>query len=248
MRVLDLAGMTRDINVQINFGQLKKRGISLFDGSFDASQLRTTLSSLGNLDESHYGAGHHLWSELGQRVFTELNVKMIMIARDARDVMLSAAEWMIDDRSGHEPKDILRSLDLKSRAGYVLTGEPPHTTLPHIIPLIELYRNMAKWRDYPNIHVTTFERLVGDRGGGSAIEQRHEIEAICDYVGRPGADIDSIADQIWGTSHTFRQGIAGGWRGYQDNFPHADDRFEEMRGIVDRLQTGGGIVGTLHWL
>lgn len=215
-KVLDLAGMTRDINVQIDYGAIRNP---------DTDTLRTLYQPLLSLTPQTYGAGHALWDQFSADYFATNNIRMILVMRDPRDVALSAADWFIDERSGYKQKAMFKTLSLRQRLDYVFTGRLPDDTTARQPPLLDIYKNMARWRDYPNILVTTFERLVGERGGSSTVEQRQETEAICRYVGRADSDIDSIAAKLWGDSQTFRHGVAGGWREHQNYFPGGAESF-----------------------
>jgi sulfotransferase 6B1 len=81
-----------------------------------------------------------------------------------------------------------------------------------------LFRAYLPWREIQGVRTTTFERLVGPRGGGSPGDQRDEVRGILGHIGFPlrgRLAVDAISRRVFSPeSPTFRSGQVGGWRRY----------------------------------
>lgn len=70
------------------------------------------------------------------------------------------------------------------------------------------------WLKQGDVHVTRFESLVGEAGGGRREEQYREIATIAAHVGRAVSDeqVVRIAGKVWSPRvATFRKGRVGDW-------------------------------------
>ena len=82
------------------------------------------------------------------------------------------------------------------------------TTLNNVKQHYDAY---LPWKDHPAIYTTTFEKIVGPRGGGTEIEQLQEIKNIAHHLGLfiDNEEAKKIAGQLFGSSDTFREGQIG---------------------------------------
>jgi hypothetical protein len=82
--------------------------------------------------------------------------------------------------------------------------------------VVDFYHMYLPWLDCPNVYCTSFEKLVGSKGGGSDIVQYQEISNICNYLGienSPGK-ISYLCNNLFGNekSWTFHKGLIGRWK------------------------------------
>ena len=78
---------------------------------------------------------------------------------------------------------------------------------------LEMQYRSSEWMLYhPGILKTSFERLVGPRGGGSRESQSEEIGRIQRHLGIEG-DLSHLADDLYDRGvRTFSKGQAGRWK------------------------------------
>jgi hypothetical protein len=167
---------------------------------------------------------------------------MIVIMRDPRAVALSHIHWALDGR--HTPKHPLFARYSKQSLPECFKDEffgIPNVGLPDYpshLPMLARYRNMMMWRRLPHVYFTTFETLVGPRGGGDEDAQHRAVSNILKFI---GSDVppSAIINDLWGKSHTFRVGAAHGWQKNASDIPTEADRdIQEMLMLVDRVASG----------
>ena len=63
-------------------------------------------------------------------------------------------------------------------------------------------------------YVTSFEKLIGPRGGGSEQLQQDEILRIAHFLEIPltEADVKNVVADLFGETSTFREGKIGSWK------------------------------------
>jgi hypothetical protein len=153
--------------------------------------------------------GHflHEWSQTG-------TPKIIFNYRDPRDVLLSMVNFL-SDRTGKGFSNyndfLVFSRILKSKASleeqlaYALTDPsfPSQRDLAHLIWLL----------NHPDVCKTSFEELVGPRGGGSAQEQAGTLDRIFEFLGVSGTRPAEVAGGLFNPDvFSFYRGQIGGWR------------------------------------
>jgi sulfotransferase 6B1 len=109
-----------------------------------------------------------------------------------------------------------------------------------------LFRSFLPWRDAPGACATTFERLIGPRGGGSDEAQQAEVTALLRHLGGvrvPRAVAALISRRVYSTaSPTFHIGRIGAWR------PHFSPRHAEaFKDVAGRLLVDLGYERDLSW-
>jgi hypothetical protein len=153
--------------------------------------------------------GHFLdeWSQTGAP-------KIIFNYRDPRDTVLSMVNFL-SDRTGKGFSDyhdlpvfsrILKSkATLEEQLAYALTDPafPGRRDLGHMVWLL----------DHPDVCKTSFEELVGPRGGGSAQAQARALDRIFEFLGVSGARSAEVAGSLFNPDvFTFYRGQIGSWR------------------------------------
>ena len=68
------------------------------------------------------------------------------------------------------------------------------------------------WLTNPeHVLVVKFEDLVGKQGGGSSEDQIDSIKRICRWLGRDDGLTNSVAENLFGGTRTFRKGQMRSW-------------------------------------
>ena len=155
------------------------------------------------------------------------NLKVIVIFRDPRDVLISYIFWLKKGR-GHQlepawplyedlPMDEIIMQFIKE---YPTKGPqiPPYKTIDEFF---DLYLH---WESYPDVYITTFEKLVGPEGGGDKETQESEIRNIAHFINKTLSDDDigKISSKLFGGTGTFREGQSGSWK------KHFNEKHKEM--------------------
>jgi hypothetical protein len=153
--------------------------------------------------------GHFLreWAESGQP-------KIIFNYRDPRDVALSLVNFLCE-RTGRGYSDynnmpafseILKSkATLEEQVAYALTDPsfPGHGDLYRMLWLLH----------HPDVCKTSFEELVGSRGGGSAEAQASVLARVFEFLGVTDRTPADVADRLFNPgSFTFYRGQIGAWK------------------------------------
>lgn len=75
------------------------------------------------------------------------------------------------------------------------------------------------WRLCSQALIVRFEDLVGEKGGGTREQQRHEIMRVVKFLNLEVSEdmLEEIQKSLFGMpGRTFRKGQAGGWRDVLD--------------------------------
>lgn len=147
------------------------------------------------------------WSQTGAP-------KIIFNYRDPRDVILSMVNFL-SDRTGRGFSNyhdflvfskILKSKDsLEEQLAYALSDPsfPGRRDLSHLFWLL----------NHPDICKTSFEELVGERGGGSLQAQASVLNRVFDFLGVTGVAPADVAGGLFNPGvFSFYRGQIGGWR------------------------------------
>ena len=140
---------------------------------------------------------------------TEKFTKVLLI-RDPRDVMVSFLYHITE--KGRWPfapsshSNDLKKLPFDEQITAALQFPPlgPNHSIPYA----------ATWVKDPTIVVIRFEDLIGSRGGGSDTAQSNTLRTLGRTMGieLSQGEINSIANDLFGGTWTFRQGQIGGWK------------------------------------
>jgi hypothetical protein len=153
------------------------------------------------------GAFLREWAQTGQP-------KIIFNYRDPRDVILSMVNFL-SDRTGRGFSDyndfLVFSRILKSKSSleeqllYTLTDPsfPGQRDLARLIWLL----------NHPDVCQTSFEDLVGARGGGSDQAQADTLARVFEFLGVSGPTPGDVAGRLFNPEvFSFYRGQIGGWR------------------------------------
>lgn len=191
---------------------------------------------------------HELPTQKALDYYQSNSVKGVFIYRDPRDQIVSTA-YFFKEKLKH-PKaadmniselffDCMRD-DCRWWRYVVFVG----VDLPSDLSIASLYNAMLPWRDYDFIYSTTFEKLIGPKGGGNKKDQIKEIIAIAAHIGSPISQqrAEKIADQLFGRFETFRSGQIGAWK-KEFNEIHK----KEFKNIAGQLLIDLGYEKNFNW-
>ncbi len=151
--------------------------------------------------------------------------------RDPRAQLISQAKTFQGARIGGSKRSIenfaLDMLLARKENFLPLKAHLQHKNLPDhiVISMADLfikrgfenfYKLFTPWMKAKNFYTVRFERLVGEKGGGSRKEQIEEIMTIAQRmnVTLSPAKITEICNNLFGDSGTFRQGQIDSWKKY----------------------------------
>jgi hypothetical protein len=178
-------------------------------------------NELKNMPSKHYSGLHIVAISEHFDALAHLEYNNIFMYRDPRDQIVSAAYYMkaSGDRwicGGWPLKKIISHLIVDCSLWCSLPGKSPwHGELLKKVGTIkDFYDLYLGWMNFPGIYVTTFEKLVGTKGGGDDMVQYQEIQNISKHCSLflDNADILAIQKNLFGGTGTFRHGIIGEWR------------------------------------
>jgi hypothetical protein len=178
--------------------------------------------------------GHLVVSDSYRTIAARRQARILFITRDPRDQVVSHV-FHYRTHTDHplHPyfRDRVPDLDAALMAGIRGFGPGPEG---HLADVDTFYRYFLGWKDVPGVYSTTFERLIGAEGGGSAQQQLQEVHNILRHVGAPlrgGRVARLVARRVFSRqSPTFRAGRIGGWRQYFN-----DDHVRAFKEVAGQL-------------
>ncbi len=180
------------------------------------------------------GPPHHIFYKV-RLAFRNLNPKVGYVAaiRDPRDVMISLVHF-VDKIFQYNLRDNFKYGGWTTRNKVLIRKWLNDTSfdqkLMHVIntnPLVGAdfkwvltdqlneARRLLKIKPLPNnIILVRYEDLVGPKGGGSSKAQKEAIQKMANHLRVKLTDqkMQSILDNVWGGTKTFRKGTIGQWK------------------------------------
>ncbi len=166
---------------------------------------------------------HAIYTKENLKKLEDNKFKVIFIYRDPRDQIVSNAHFIVDGHSGVWPR--FKNLNVVSAMNLWVTDTSsylgPHKVngwwnpaIKNFGDLNDFYQKYLPWINCNLVYSTTFEKLVGKKGGGSDEEQFIEIEKIIQHLNLdvPEDQIQDITKKIFGNTYTFRTGQIGSWK------------------------------------
>lgn len=183
-----------------------------------------------------YASGHVYWSRELIELITAADIRTVFITRDLRDVAVSLAYYLPQQKNQHRLQRYFKRLDSDdARLMNVIEGASqklfPDCDSPNTIG--EFAMAFKPWLKEPNCLAVRFEDLIGSGGGGSDRKQVETIRAIAEYLDLDLSDEEStqVAKQLFfRNSPTFRKGQIGDW---QNHFSDEHKKvFKELAGAA----------------
>jgi sulfotransferase family protein len=144
----------------------------------------------------------------------QMNYKILLMMRDPRDVVLSWADFMTKEKT-HLLYPFFSQTDLDYRVMCGIQGVGSDVTQTRRQPSIaELISGHFKWKTLGRAFLVQFERLIGEKGGGSRKIQQQVIQQLAEFfeIECTNKVINHICDNLFGGTHTFNSGLIGRWR------------------------------------
>lgn len=178
--------------------------------SFSRARVHRVLS---RLPPAAFCTAHMPYSDSLAAVMASLGMRMVLIIRDPRDVAVSSARFLAD-RQRNPLHGHFADLSQEERVLRSLCGITSRDGQPVMRSIRERLESVLPWASHPWVHVTRFEALVGEAGGGTRTAQLDEIRGIAAHLGIdcPEERLRSIAGELFGGTGTFRKGQIGAWR------------------------------------
>jgi hypothetical protein len=167
----------------------------------------------------------HEWSETGEP-------RIIFNYRDPRDMLLSFVNFLggKTGRGFSNYNDLLPiAAILNSKA--TLAEQLAYALTDRSFPGLDDYQRMLWLLHHPNVCTTSFEELIGPKGGGSAQAQSAALTRVFEFLGITDIEPAEVAGRLFNPAvFSFYRGQIGGWReAYPPALkPAVDNRFGEV--------------------
>ena len=155
--------------------------------------------------------------------------KIILCLRDPRDVFISYAHYLKREFNDKTNKKQKLTFNNGLQGGWEFADLPIDNMITEFIKefplkgpeiskyttIVEFYAQFLAWpENYSNILVTSFEKLIGSKGGGDSEMQIKEIKRIAAFleVQLTPTQINAICENLFGGTNTFRKGSIGSWK------------------------------------
>lgn len=242
---LGAAGILKSPKAPTNAIQLFTPNIYIFD-------------KCTNLAQDEFLVAHLTYDNRYEKILKDKNFKKILIIRDPRDQVVSRAFYFL------KPPHALNCPGVKDipfdRLLTMLIGD---NSVPHFADLLtshisyiekpkaEYISNVASfynvflgWMQSPICYTTTFEKIVGSRGGGSDEVQRQEIANIAKFLNNELSQerLDEIIQNLFGGTATFREGKIGSWKQH-----FTEEHKRQFKAVAGQLLIDLGYEKDMNW-
>lgn len=170
---------------------------------------------------SGYVSGHAAFSPHYSAILHSEQYRTIQVVRHPCAVLASWANYIAEP--GYYWRDAQRvfaRLSTNERVRLMLYGGFLNETDTRIYyrSFREVWNQVQGWVGPDDVLILKYEDLVGSRGGGNDELQRATICKMMRHVGMDvnDSEIHRIAENLYGGTHTFRQGTIEGWRKHID--------------------------------
>lgn len=150
---------------------------------------------------------------LGEWVYHRAPPPILYHYRDPRGLVVSLVHYLTGKAREGFTSVPWYEAQAQALAGLTTTAARIDHAISHFGDFLDMaYRQHAWLLRHPAVHRSSYERLVGAAGGGSAEEQRRLVSSLMLHFGVSGEPAD-VSRQLYATdSRTFRKGHADGWR------------------------------------
>ena len=153
----------------------------------------------------------------------EEHTRTFFIARDPRDALLSAANYLIAQGKPHHIREELSAKSYEDILLAFLRGDNG------ITPFLEQFNAFRDWTKWEEVCFVRFEDLVGRAGGGDEERQRETLATMLKHAKLDLDLVDLAAQSVFNPlSGTFFRGQIGGFRDYFNGKVHHE--FEKRFG------------------
>ena len=160
--------------------------------------------------------------------FTNLftHYKRILMIRDPRDICISTVFYIEDELS-----QILGPTSSFDERLLLIIQSEPHLE-NSLFNIKKEAQEALAWMKDPLTTICRFENLCGPQGGGSLAAQKAEIIKVANtfHIQLNDDQLEKMAKNLWGSSHTFRKGQIGTWKMHFT--PKHKEAFKERMGDI----------------
>jgi len=160
--------------------------------------------------KNHFCFGTHIPFDYSYlEIMKKKGIKGINISRDIRDVVTSFA-FYIRDFSYEDGHKKIKNKSPQEQISYIIKGDKS-IDFP---PIANRIKSNREWNQHEIIYHATFEKLIGENGGGSEKEQFEEIKNICRHldIKIKNSQIGGMTKELWRNpdyGENIRKGIIG---------------------------------------
>jgi hypothetical protein len=167
---------------------------------------------LDNVPDGSCIVAHCVYTEQMAKLLSQQRMRAVCIIRDPRDVAVSHMHYLKKQVQHPLHREYTKLPSDRERLLISIRGGK--LGRKNLQPLDQRYRRFLSWELDDNTVLVKFEDLVGSRGGGSAVAQRHTIEQIAAHLSLSVDQhrISTVQDNLFGSTNTFRRGQVGSWR------------------------------------
>jgi len=153
------------------------------------------------------------------------NHTKIVLIRDLRDICLSTTFFIDKPRLSR----FYGNISFDEKLMHTIISEAK-CFKDNVFNVRREAEEAIEWLRDPSVIVCRFEDLCGEQGGGTRSAQEKQILKIASAldVSLSSEELESIINNLWGGTKTFRKGQTGGWRKYFK--PHHIAAFKEHLG------------------
>lgn len=190
-----------------------------------------------SIKPNNFGSFHLRFDQTYAALFAELNIRVIFITRDPRDQLVSRVNYIKkggypDFKFSRLPFHALLSSFIGEMhqpfIGIESFNHRANKNAHKLCNIQQLYQEFLPWQQQSCCYTTTFEKLIGARGGGSDELQLQEIKNIAHHINVAITDDQAreIGAKLFGNTHTFVKGQIGTWKQYF--LPHHKEAFNKV--------------------
>lgn len=166
---------------------------------------------------SGYVSGHAAFSSHYHAILQSEQYQVIQVLRHPCAELASWANYIVEPGYyWREAQRAFASLSPKERVRLMLYGGLLNETDTRFYyrGFREVWSQVQGWVESDEVLTVKYEDLVGSRGGGDDELQRVTIARMLRHIGMSASDaeVKRISENLYGGTHTFRQGNIEGWR------------------------------------
>ncbi len=190
---------------------------------------KTLQYILRKLQDGCYTSGHIPYQENVYALLQSLDIRIIFVIRDPRDIIVSQVHHVLN-RKSHFLHQTYKRLSEKQCLMTAITGCQKGNGDKIANSIMEKLDISLPWIQAKSVLTLHFEDIIGKQGGGDTEMQKQAIIGIGRHIdiNINASEAASIGNQAFGRGNTYRRGQIGSW---QQKFDHElKDIFKEKVG------------------
>ncbi len=191
--------------------------IKLFQEKFFGGLFPTDKKVGFSSPDMYYSVHFTEYEEVLDKIRMDPDHRVVLNIRDPRALALSMVDWTIEH--GNMPfKDSPRKKAewnlLSYREKVKSLFQPEIWGESRLLLELRCFSSFMERVPAENIYLSSFEKMVGSKGGGDDEIQKEEVLAIAEFFGLVLNDSQGskIAQRLYGATYTFRKGKIDRWK------------------------------------